>query len=968
MRLIEARKRRGWSQQEVAARLGTIQHNVSRWELGLTTPTHYFRRQLSKLFGQSMEELELLVSDLPAEGGGTHGSEGPVVTVTVDVPRQMAPQPSEQAPLQVWHVPLRRNPFFTGREAMLWRLQEVLEPPCEAIARAPSVALTGLPGIGKTQIALEYAYRAALHYSAVLWVSAETSETLLTSFVSIAAVLTLPERQEPDQRKLVQAVMHWLNNHDGWLLIYDNVEDLGLLTSYLPTTRTGSILITTRLHALGGIAEPLFIDPMTPEEGLDFLLRRTRLLGPGRSLAQLSPAEVQAARAIVDAMDGLPLALDQAGAYIEETGCHFTDYLAGYRERRALLLARRGEADSGHPAPVTTTFALALETVTHTSPAAADLLRLCAFLHPGAIPEELFTEGASALGPELQAVGSDAFTLNTALSILRRYSLIERHSETKTIHMHRLVQQVVRDKMDEQARRGFAERLVQALNRAFPESQEPEAWPRCQRYLPHVLACQDLIAEFPVPWEAASGLLSRAGIYLTQRRQHEQAESLLVQAYQIRLECAGPDHPESAASLHQGKHAQAAQFLQQALSLREQHFPADHPAVLESALCLATTYQEQGHYREAANLFRRLLAVSEQAYGPLHLKVAEVLHRMAAVLRQLGSYDEALSCLLRALSIFEQTRGTLCEDVAFCHEQLGLLLRDCNQDEAALQHFQRSLCIREDLYGPDEVRTARSLYVLGSHYRKVGRYDEAFPLLTRALSIRQRVLGPTHVMTAVSLEGLGLYHLDQGEWSEAQSLLQQSLSLLEQELGISHPEVGKATFYLARVYAAQGHYAQAEPLYQRALATLEQALGEDHPALVTYWQGYAELLRQTHHPRQAAVYESRVRKILGTHAGRFSSRTTGRSEKNADGSPSFAAFLAECCEMDAQAQSRSADLWRAYKRWRAAQKTAQPLSRRAFAQQLALHGCQAVRTKNSRLWLGIALAPGWRDQQGDANA
>jgi len=182
-------------------------------------------------------------------------------------------------------------------------------------------------------------------------------------------------------------------------------------------------------------------------------------------------------------MDGLPLALDQAGAYIEETGSSLADYLDLCRTQKATLLSERGNFATDHPESVTTTFSLAFQKVQRANPAAADLLRLCAFLDPDAIPEEIITEGAADLGPVLQAIATNPLKLNRAMEVLRKYSLIRRNSATKTLTIHRLVQTVLKDGMNKRTQHRWAERTVQALNRAFPENINVSTWPQCKRCL-----------------------------------------------------------------------------------------------------------------------------------------------------------------------------------------------------------------------------------------------------------------------------------------------------------------------------------------------------------------------------------------------------------------------------------------------------------------------------------------------------
>jgi len=382
-------------------------------------------------------------------------------------PTTSPPQPPEQH--MIWHVPFPRNPLFTGRQDILNRLHETLLGNKTAALTQPQ-AISGLGGIGKTQTALEYAYRYKDNYQAVFWVRADTRETLIASFVIVADLLQLPEKDAKEQALTLTAVKRWLEEHSHWLLILDNADDLSLIRDVLPTTaRRGHILLTTRAQSMGRLAQRVEIETMEPDEGALFLLHRANLLPYEADLGQATEMQRRTAKDICQTLGGLPLALDQAGAYIEETACSLSDYLALYTQRRTALLRRRGGLVADHPEPVATTWSLSFEKVQQANPAAADLVRLCAFLHPDAVPEEIMTEGASKLGPVLEPVASDPLEWNAAIEALRNYSLIRRDPEAKTLTIHRLVQAVLKDGMDEETQRQWAERTVQAVNEAFPD-------------------------------------------------------------------------------------------------------------------------------------------------------------------------------------------------------------------------------------------------------------------------------------------------------------------------------------------------------------------------------------------------------------------------------------------------------------------------------------------------------------------
>jgi TIR domain/NB-ARC domain len=422
-----------------------------------------------------------------------------------------ATEPAVQHPVErPWNVPFGRNPFFTGRGQLLERLHQQLSSSQRA-AGTQSTTLSGLGGIGKTQTAIEYAYRYRDEYTAVLWGRADSRETLLADYVAIARVLSLPGQHAQDQMQVVATVKGWLQEHEGWLLILDNADELSLVTDFLPTGGRGQLLLTTRAQATGKLAKGLSLEKMDLSEGMHLLLHRAKLLAEDEPLDNVSAAERAAAHKLVEELDGLPLALDQAGAYIEETDLILSDYLQLYQHRRLALLKRQSSIASDYPHSVASTWALSFSQVEQANPAAADLLRLCAFLHPDAIPEAILTEGAAELGPRLQEVALDPLLLNDAFQLLRRYSLVKRDPATKQLNLHRLVQVVLKESLDEAAQRQWAERSVRVVNRAFSEV-EFASWERCEQYLPHALLGAQWIEQYGFTFPEAVRLLYIAGV------------------------------------------------------------------------------------------------------------------------------------------------------------------------------------------------------------------------------------------------------------------------------------------------------------------------------------------------------------------------------------------------------------------------------------------------------------------------
>ncbi len=481
----------------------------------------------------------------------------------------------------LWNVPYPHNPFFIGRDTLLTQLYDILH---NEKAAALTQAISGLGGIGKTQLAVEYAYLHRDKYHSILWTTATTSETLFTDFVALAELLDLPEKDSQDQTIAVNAVKRWLETHSHWLLIIDNADDLELTRDFLPTSGKGHVIITTRSQETRAVAQPIEITKLEPDDGAVFLLHRAGIMPLDASLTDASEENQANAKAIAHLLDGLPLAIDQAGAYIEKLRCSLSDYRGRYQQARATLLKERGRLFSVHPESVTTTFSLSFQKVQTVNPAAADLLRFFSFLSPEAIPIDLVSEGAPDLGKHLKRTATDPQRLDETLSILYSYSLVRRDATTNTLYIHRLVQAVLKDEMSTGIQHQWAERTVRAVNRSFP-SVKVETWPRCRQLLPQAIMCMTLLDQWHMSFPETARLLNQAASYLHEHAQYTEAKPLYQRALAICEKQLGAEHPHTASSLNnlaelyrsQGQYEQAEPLYQRALAICEKWLGAEHP-------------------------------------------------------------------------------------------------------------------------------------------------------------------------------------------------------------------------------------------------------------------------------------------------------------------------------------------------------------------------------------------------------
>jgi tetratricopeptide (TPR) repeat protein len=747
----------------------------------------------------------------------------------------------------IWNIPYRRNPFFTGHEDTLRCLYQAIQTESAAALIQPQ-GISGLGGIGKTQAAIEYAYRYHADYKPILWARADSEGTLTSEFVAIAHQLRLPESDELDQRVIIDAVIRWLRTNSHWLLIFDNVEDLAAAEAFIPRSGQGHILLTTRAQALGGIAQSINIEKMEAETGALLLLRRAHVIPLQASLDTATSIDRSLAIETSQLLVGLPLALDQAGAYIRETPCTLPEYLTRYRARSVELLKERGTFNPDYSESVATTWSLSFEKVAQANPAAAELLHLCTCLYPDAIPEEIITAGSPDLGPVLQPAAADPLQLDNALKELRRFSLLYREADDQTVTIHRLVQAVLQDRMDRDAQHLWAERAVRAVYDAFPEI-EVATWSRCQRLILHAQMCAKLIDQWHMVFPDAAYLLNQAGYYLGERARYKEAEALHEQAQAIWEQVAGPEDLYTAMSLNhlgvlytrQGKYEQAEPLLQRALAIRRQVLGAEHPDTATILGNLATIYDAHGQYEQAESLLQQALEIRRQVRGLEHLETANGINNLAFLYARQGKYEQAQPLYQEALAICKKVLGEQHPDMAICLNNLAAIYEKQDKYEQAESLFQEALSICERVFGPEHPDTARQLSNLAGIYGRQGEYGQAESLYRRALAIYEQLFGSEHVSVLTLLSNLaGLYYA-QRQYEQAEQPMRRTLASIERVLGPDHPDIATYISNLALLYYAQEEYEQAEPLLQRALAIREQALGPDHPDTTVSFTNMVEL-------------------------------------------------------------------------------------------------------------------------------
>lgn len=761
-----------------------------------------------------------------------------------------------------WNIPYQRNPFFTGREDVLNQLHKDLHAD-SVVALSHPQGISGLGGIGKTQTALEYAYRYRNDYNAVFWIRADSITALTTSITELAHILELPEHHEQNQEIVVEAVLRWLRLHSGWLLIYDNADDLAIIEAFLPKAGAGHLLITTRAYALGDFAQRLDILKMEPEVGALLLLRRADLLTLEATLYMANPNDRSIARVISQELDGLPLAIDQAGAYIKETPCPLPEYLTHYQTRRNDLLRERGSFDQDYLASVATTWSLSFEKVRQANPLAAELLNFCAFLAPEAIPEKLLTTEAPAIGNVLSPMATNPLQVNLACKEALRFSLFQRNTDERVITMHRLVQSVLQESLPKEMQILWQQRAINAVSATFP-SVEYENWSDCQQLLPHAQMCAQWMKQLPMSPPQGASLLLRAGYYSHERAQEQVAASLLEQSLAVFTNLYGQNHPLVADTLNnlalvyktQGKQKEAETLFLQALSIdtKTQETQNKSARLLNN---LANLYQEQSRYQEAEVLFLQALELDKQIYGSEHIEVATDLNNLALLYRIQGRYDEAEPLARRALALKEKKHGYEHPATAKNINNLAALYYEQERYDEAEPLYERALAIRMRIYESDHPEIANSLNNLALLYEKQGKFSQAETYLQKALAMKIAAYGKKHSTVANTQNNLARLFQRQKKYAEAEKLFRQALEAEEYFWDANHISIARSFNNIAVLYYEQERYSEAEPLFQRALTIFEKVHGVDHITIANTYNNLALIyVAQERYTEAEASYSS----------------------------------------------------------------------------------------------------------------
>jgi tetratricopeptide (TPR) repeat protein len=694
-------------------------------------------------------------------------------------------------------VPFGRNEHFVGRQAILEQLLKRI-PPDANYDTCQRTALEGLGGTGKTQIALEaiYLLRNQDPACSIFWISASDLTSFENSYYDIGRILQIPGSKDiqADIKPLVKAALSQETRAGKWLLVIDNADDSDLLfrgpslAQFLPFSRNGSILFTTRNHQAA-----VRLGAMTIKVGSMDMQEAHELLSLGVEPGLIKNENDDSTRELLDVLTYLPLAISQASAYLDKNQVTSTQYLQVLHSNDDDMIHLLSEDFGAHGRynsdynPVTSTFFISFDQLRRSNKLAAEYLQLISFLNEIDIPYAILPS-AGGKAKMMEAVGG-----------LKAFAFIrQRHDDSFDIH--RLVQVSVRRWV--MINGVWGNTLKVAINRLndvlpIPEHQTRDAW---ARYLPHVLSVLNLAREREgEDYPNRSQLMSKTGTWLSKMGKYGEAEAMFQEVLVTQTRDLGAEHPETFLTMNnigaiffqEGKFEKATSMLTQVLAMRKKILGDNHPDVLSSMNNLASTLEGTGRLDEAMMLQEEVLEKAQRILGTEHPSTLLAMSNLASTLKRTGKHDEAMML-----------------------------------QEEVLKKRRRIL-------GTEHPSTLLAMSNLASTLENIGRLDEAMMLQEEVLNKRRRILGAEHPSTLSAMSNLAKLWFRQGKIEEAVAISREALKKKRKIFGDDHREVISAMDSHALMLRAQGRVEEAEEMQREAGNRMRRVLGHEHPDTAT---------------------------------------------------------------------------------------------------------------------------------------
>ncbi|MGW6567944.1 FxSxx-COOH system tetratricopeptide repeat protein [Streptomyces sp. NPDC054975] len=826
-------------------------------------------------------------------------------------------------PPEIWGEIPRRNPRFTGRDDLLAELQERL---MDAERGSAACALLGMSGIGKTQIAAEYAHRFSPDYDVVWWVNSDDRNIQRDRFAELAVELGLPVGSEPGERiRAVREALRRGDPHGRWLIVFDGWDDIEGVNVMLPNG-PGHVLITSRNRGWGDHTDLLEVTGFERSESTAYLMRRAP------HISAMEADEVAAE------FGDVPLPLVQAAAWLGESGMEAPEYLRMVREGRLSTVDDSHTVD-GFPNASLTSWAILINRLRRSQPQAVEILSLCASFAPGRIPLGLVRAYPQADLPEdLRWMATDLPAWSRALDTLVNYSVLTRETRgpmntdmephQESIHMHRLVHDIVSRLTDGPHREAHRKAVRTLVAEADPGNpMDSRNWPRYAELLPHlepsgalesrnprvqtaVLNClrycyrsgefkagTRLAEQIRASWsefvdplaQPMLDLITQEGSILRSSGRFREAHALDSAVFE-RLRAASPRN-ELAELIarsayvsdlrYLGQYTEAEELQRQLLAETQGLLGENEFMTLLARHNLGVSLRLLGRYQEAYDLDAETLARRETVLRTRHANTLNSANALAHDLRLLGRYRDALVRQEANVRLHAQVLGAQHPQTLAARSQLALCRRREGSSQQDIGAQMASLLDQiEQVHGRGHHVTLAFINNYANYLREHGDLDQARELTQEAEAGYRSLLGPAHPVATGLLANTGLVMQASGERADAMAMLESALAGLTASLGSDHPWVLGCALNAAAARNFNGRVGDATELSRETLRRARTVLGTDHPLTLSCQIALAADLRGLREVEEAGKVEEDALLTLTRTLGAQHPHTLSARQRN----------------------------------------------------------------------------------------
>ncbi|KAF2834152.1 kinesin light chain 3 [Patellaria atrata CBS 101060] len=770
-------------------------------------------------------------------------------------------------------IPFSRNDHFVGRESQLAELEaKLLRDKQTTIS-----AIVGPRGIGKSQLALELAYKIRQRNKncSIFWIDASDIDSLYQSYISIAQKLDVPGWDD-ENADIKQLVKFQLSKKDAkqCLLIFDNTEDITLgsggfstarathLRDYLPQSELCSIIFTTinsdtaKSLSSQNIVELGEMTPDTAQRMLENYLN-----------TPVSRSEQQEAKLLLQELLYLPLAIVQAAAYINTRNVTLQKYRSQLVRRKKEALERDSELSKdklqeyGIKSSIATTLLISMDQIHRSDTLAADYLFLTACVDRKDIPLD-FLEASSPRERE------------DAIKVLSSYALILRRPAESALDLHQLVHGALREWLRKQERLDqWTRNAIKQLLRVFPDPYHGNR-SKWRRLLPHA---KYALSHSPVEQEGGNRLTLtwKYAMTLYSDGRYNESEELFMQVMETRKRVLGDEHPDTLTSManlastyrNQGRWKEAEELEVQVMETSKRVLGDEHPNTLIGMGNLASTYRYQGGWKEAEELEVRVMETSKRMRGDEHPNTLTSMANLASTYRSQGRWKEAEELEVQVMETRKRVLGDEHPDTLTSMANLASTYRNQGRWKEAEELEVQVMETSKRVLGDEHPNTLTSMTNLASTFWDQGWWKEAEELDVQVMETRKRVLGDEHPDMLASMANLASTYRNQGRWKEAEDLEVQVMETSKRVLGDEHPNTLIAMANLASTYRNQGRWKEAEDLEVQVIETRKRVLGDEHPDTLTSMDNLASTFWNEGRWKEAEELEVQVmetrKRVLG---------------------------------------------------------------------------------------------------------